>query len=307
MKKIGLSLAIAGLFVTAKMSAVSFNDVQFWTGTGTNRAGLVIEWSTPEDFTGSTVPAPIADKSLVWGYRFNGSKTAEQMLDAVVATDPRFYVIKKYFSFGVVIYGLGYHLNGGGDLGITDGAVTNYFTNGLLTNWGGWQGPSWELWTESGDAGGFSICPDRGTNAYWTATDTDYFGAGLHGQWDLAYGLDTLPLTDGSWIGFSVAAGPYDWNNNPDAPYNAHKHAPQLPDTGITALVKNLRAGFSQPGVWRCQFLPVSGWTYTLERSTNLADWSDVMTAFNFDSLAALSDLNPPADHAYYRVRAQHP
>jgi len=31
------------------------------------------------------------------------------------------------------------------------------------------------------------------------------------------------------------------------------------------------------------------------------------MTAFNFDSLAALSDLNPPADHAYYRVRAQHP
>ena len=61
MKKIR-PLAIAGLFVIIKASAVSFNDVQFWTGTGTNRAALVIEWSAPEDFTYSTVPAPIADK-----------------------------------------------------------------------------------------------------------------------------------------------------------------------------------------------------------------------------------------------------
>ena len=47
MKKISLSLALAGLFVVAKSSAVSLDGIQFWIGSGTNRAALVIEWSTP--------------------------------------------------------------------------------------------------------------------------------------------------------------------------------------------------------------------------------------------------------------------
>ena len=59
MKRISTWLALVGLFLVLKSSAVSLNDIQFWTGTGTNRAALVIEWSVPESTYGSTVPTPM--------------------------------------------------------------------------------------------------------------------------------------------------------------------------------------------------------------------------------------------------------
>ena len=99
MKKVlFVSLALAGVFLVSKSSAVSFNDIQFWIGSGTNRAGLVIEWSTPESFGYTTVPAPIADKSLVWGYRFNGTATGAQMFNAIVAADPRLYAVEAFYA-----------------------------------------------------------------------------------------------------------------------------------------------------------------------------------------------------------------
>ena len=87
-------------------------------------------------------------------------------------------------------------------IGITDGSTTNYIINGILTNgtvnmdaaqainsgdlyWGGLYGPNWETWNETNDAGGFLSSPNRGTNTYWTTTDTIYFSAGYHGQWEL--------------------------------------------------------------------------------------------------------------------------
>src|SRR5215475_10301400 len=60
--------------------ALSLDDIQLWTGSGSNRAALVIEWSTPESLTNSLVPIPRADKTLVWGYRFNGSSVGATML-----------------------------------------------------------------------------------------------------------------------------------------------------------------------------------------------------------------------------------
>ena len=96
-----VSLALAGMFLVSNSSAVSLDDIQFWIGSGTNRAGMVIEWSTPESFAYSTVPAPIADKSLVWGYRFNGTATGIQMFNAIVAADPRLYAIEVFYpNFG---------------------------------------------------------------------------------------------------------------------------------------------------------------------------------------------------------------
>jgi hypothetical protein len=324
MEKISSWLAIAGLFVTANAFAVSFNDIQFWTGTGTNRAALVIKWSAPEDFTGTSVPAPIADKSLVWGYRFNGAATAAQMFDAIVAADPRLYAVETFYPyFGASVSAIGFHLGGGGDLGITDGSDTNFFPNGLQTNatvyldaaaplnpgdlyWGDLWGPNWEMWTEQGDAGGFFNCPNRGANAYWTSTDPVWASAGFHGQWDLAQsGLDWQQLTNGSWIGFSVAAATYD----PDmsAPYNAHKHAPTEPDPGITALVKNLTGGF-QDGRWQAQFLSCANWLYSLERSSDMQNWTAVTNGISGNGTNLVTtDSAPPADNAFYRIRVDQP
>ena len=325
MKKISSWLAVAGLFVTVKMSAISFNDVQFWTGSGTNRAALVIEWSAPEDLTSTGVPAPIADKSLVWGYRFNGPATGSQMLQAVLAGDPRLQVVAD-MNWGTFVIGINYQLTNSALPGITDGRATNFFTQNFITSltvdidtaaslnagdlyWGGHYGPNWEVWTEAGAAGGFLSCPDRGTNLYWTADDQNNPYSGIHGQWELAgTGLDYMTLTNGSWVGFSVAAGFDDWNNfNSAAPYNAHKHAPIQPDPTITALVKNF-SGTPQSGQWRAQFISCTNWNYALERSTDLQSWATVTNNIpgNGTSLN-LADPAPPAGQAFYRVRAEQP
>jgi hypothetical protein len=196
----------------------------------------------------------VADKTLVWGYRFNGAATGTQMFDAIIAADPKLYVVVDE-TYGTYIEAIGYNLKGDGVIGIADGPSANFFTNGILTDatvdldaaqainggdlyWGGYFGPNWETWTEFGGNGGFMASPNRGTNKYWTAADPENPYSGVHGQWELAqYGLDSLPLTNGSWIGFSVAAGEYEASTN--AAYNLHKHAPPSPDGTYTAYVCN--------------------------------------------------------------------
>ena len=96
-EKIRFALALASLFLVSKSPAISLDDIQLWTGSGTNRAALVIQWSVPESLTNSTVPVPVTDKTLVWGYRFNGPSTGTQMLDAILATDPKLYCRGRQF------------------------------------------------------------------------------------------------------------------------------------------------------------------------------------------------------------------
>ena len=325
MKKISSWLAFVSLLLASKSPAVSFNDIQFWIGSGTNRAALVVEWSTPESFGYTTVPAPVADKSLVWGYRFNGTATAAQMFNTILAADPRLNAVETYYpSFGISILGIGFHLAGGSDPGITDGTTTNFFANGLLTNatvdvdaaaslnpgdlyWGGWYGPNWESWTELGDAGGFLNAPDRGTNTYWMPDDpNDPDSSGVHGQWALnSMGLSSLQLTNGSWIGFSVAAGEFEYDTT--SPFFMHKHAPAAPDASITALVKKLTGNF-QGGQWQAQFLSCSNWLYTLERSLDLHHWTTVTTGISGNGTnVIIGDATPPADKSFYRIRADQP
>ena len=238
----------ASLLPTPAAQAQSFNDISFWTGTGTNRAALVVYWRAPEVLNNTSVPAPIATQTMIWGFRFNGTKTAEDLFTSVVAADPKLYAVDTGTTpYGVGVLGVGYDSNGNGQYGVTDGTTTYSqaaFTNHRLTAnygnidslkptdagdlyWGGGNGPSWELWNEAGDNGGFTTAPYRGTNPYFTS-DGGY--GGTHGQWDLASnGLSYLPITDGSWIGLSVAAGGLDYAN-PNAAgsiaYNTHKAAP---------------------------------------------------------------------------------
>ena len=247
-------LALAGCAIAASVHAITTNDIQLWTGSGTNRAALVIEWNSPVVFNLTTVPAPVANKTLVWGYQFNGTATGTQMLDAILASDPRLYAVINTAYGATIVEGLGYNLNGNGVFGVTDGANTfnaGAFTNGCLLNpdldadaasplnsgdlyWSGWWGPNWNTWNELGDNGGFAASPDRGSSPYW---DADTW---IQGQWEYAnYGLDDLPLQDGSWIGFSVAAAGYDANTN-DAAYaafNLDEQAPPSPDGTYTAYV----------------------------------------------------------------------
>jgi len=194
---------------------------------------------------------------MAWGYRFNGTATGAQMLNAVLAADPKLYVIETNSS-GTLVTGIGYNLNGDGRIGVTDGTLTNVIGHGILTNasvamdsayainggdlyWGGLNGPRWQTWVEAGDAGGYMSSPNRGQDTYWTPTNADFSG-GYHGQWSYAQStLDALQLTNGSWVGFSVAAAGRD--SNPADPaynvFNNDKQAPPSPDGTYVAYVPN--------------------------------------------------------------------
>jgi len=260
MKTVRFALAIAGALAVQQAQAISLDDIQLWTGSGTNRAALVIEWSAPEVLTNSSVPVPIADKTLVWGFRFNGTATGTQMIANIAGSDPKLYFVADDTSGSTFIEGIGYNLSGNDVIGITDGSQTDLFNNGYLIDptvdadsaqavnagdlyWGGVSGPRWEIWNEAGDAGGFFSSPNRGPNLYWTPTDQGHFSAGAHGQWEYAQaGLDELSLTNGSWIAFSVAAGADDTLHSGDpstTAFNLHKHAPPSPDGTYVAYICN--------------------------------------------------------------------
>jgi hypothetical protein len=251
----GMALA---MLAAGRAQAISLDDIPLWAGSGTNRAAVVIEWNSPEVFNNSTVPAPVASKTMVWGYRFNGTATGAEMLNAILAADPKLYVIETNSS-GIVVTGIGYNLSGDGRIGITDGTTTNVISHGVLTNtsvgidtahainsgdlyWGGSNGARWNTWTEYGDAGGYMSSPNRGQNTYWTPTDTVNYTNGFHGQWAYTQSaLDVLPLTNGSWIGFSVAAAGRDSNpaDPVDNAFNNDEQAPPSPDGTYVAYVPN--------------------------------------------------------------------
>jgi hypothetical protein len=75
----------------------------------------------------------------------------------------------------------------------------------------------------------------------------------------------------------------------------------------ITALIKNLAGGF-QGGQWRAQFLSCSNWLFTLQRTADFQSWTNVSTATAGNGANLfLSDTNPPASRAFYRVKAERP
>lgn len=259
MNKLHTTLALAGLALASGVNAIPTNQIQLWTGCGTNHAAMVVEWNCPLVSNYSTVPAPIANKTMVWGYKFNGSATGTEMLDAILAADRRLYAIVDN-TYGTFVEGIGYNLSGDGHYGVTDGTGTypaSAFVNGNLLNsavnpdtaaplnsgdlfWSGYFGPNWNVWNELNQTGGYSASPNRGTNQYASWDSVNYVWT--HGQWESSYaGLDELYLQDGSWIGFSVAAAGYDTNAGDIATvdFTNAEQAPPSPDGTYVAYVCN--------------------------------------------------------------------
>ena len=78
-----------------------FDDIEFWVGTGANRAALVIDWVEMS-------PDPPA---LVWGYRWDGVATGYDMLRSVVEVDDRLFAKLGEFDEGASLFGLGYDVD----------------------------------------------------------------------------------------------------------------------------------------------------------------------------------------------------
>ncbi|WP_319526487.1 VPLPA-CTERM sorting domain-containing protein [uncultured Desulfosarcina sp.] len=264
MKCKGIILIVAIVFCISPIAQASFSldDIEFWAGSGSNSAAMVIHWSAPEVYNlaysggaSTPMPAPITELSLAWGYNFDGTATGWDMMTAIAATDDRLYVV----GGSGTVQGIGYDLDGDGQFGISDGDTTyteDDFTDGVLDGlgynvdslvptdsgdlyWGGWYGPNWELWFELGGEGGYTYAPDRGDGEYWTPTD-DYGFEGVHGEWQFSeVGIAGINLEDESWVGWSVAAAGLDYTDPTDEGTVAwinNKQAPVEPIAATSAV-----------------------------------------------------------------------
>ena len=78
----------------------SAEDITYWVGEGAKQAALVIDWHDDR-----------LPHALVWGYRWEGEVTAEQMLRDVVTADQRLVLLTSPFSsYGIACTGIGYLL-----------------------------------------------------------------------------------------------------------------------------------------------------------------------------------------------------
>jgi hypothetical protein len=108
----------------AKTITFSASDIQFWTGTGTNQAIIILDWD--DDPNNNNI-------ALAWGVHWNGSATATDLLDTIVAYDSRF----SYTLSGSLMTNMSYNdgtINPGSSMG-----GWCYYING---DWGMYAWPN---------------------------------------------------------------------------------------------------------------------------------------------------------------------
>ncbi|GAB5403420.1 MAG: hypothetical protein Aurels2KO_16510 [Aureliella sp.] len=159
----------------------TFDDIALWTGTGANRAALVIDWADGRD-------------ALVWGYRFD-SATGADMLRAVTEADPNLYAKVQDFggTLGWFTHGMGYDRNSNG-FGISTG--TNFGPDGFVFS------PSYSdaSATDAADSYRETDAAFANSWAIWNGTGNAYPGAA---GWATAQtGVSGRVLANNSWDGF---------------------------------------------------------------------------------------------------------
>lgn len=166
----------------------SFGDVQFWVGTGANQAALVIDFND-----GKT------NEAFLWGYRWDGAATAEDMVRDVVDTDPYLLWFESApGAFGVSVFGMGYDED-------HDGGAFSY--GGVLSP------PATGPWTSTGadDVGNGPTDADDHFKSAWLSGN--FWGLVLSANngstWTGAMtGISGETLDNGEWIGMTFGGFP---------------------------------------------------------------------------------------------------
>ncbi|MBR1765741.1 MAG: choice-of-anchor J domain-containing protein [Bacteroidales bacterium] len=60
-------------------ATIAFSDILYWVGTGADSAVFIVNYAQP-------------DTAFAWGYLFDGSTTAQTMVNDIAAADPRFWI-----------------------------------------------------------------------------------------------------------------------------------------------------------------------------------------------------------------------
>ncbi|MGC3960305.1 MAG: PEP-CTERM sorting domain-containing protein [Verrucomicrobiota bacterium] len=178
-----LSLAVASGFVIFSASAATFDDVQYWVGSGANKAAFVIDWNDGK-----------SAESLLWGYRWDGAATGLDMFQAVVNADSRLYAHVGSYAWGTAILGIGFDLNGNGNFGVTPALSFN--SGGLFSS------------TSPNDA---RVSVEAGDHYVegWNTGYWEYFNkSSAVDAWASASGgITDRVLTDGAWDGLNFNLG----------------------------------------------------------------------------------------------------
>jgi hypothetical protein len=181
-------LLLLAFHTTTAHAAFTFDDIEFWVGSGTNRAALAIDWV--ENNADSPAPA--------WGYRWDGTATGRDMLLAIVEADDRLYI--KFNDRlddpahvdPTIVYGIGYDTDNDGQFSIGDGTSFDEYGKAFgnapffgtaATDPGDYYAEGWTFafWH-------YGVEMPEGSNPYaggnWSSTNE---------------GIVTRDLVDGSW------------------------------------------------------------------------------------------------------------
>jgi hypothetical protein len=191
MRRFFATFCLLLFLVNAGRADMVLGDIQVWAGSGSNEAGFVVDWGSGNSFA--------------FGYRWNGTATGADMLQALANANVGLYATVQNYggSIGLAVYGMGYDLNKYGQFG-TMPALS--FVNGIAaltsasqTNDSRTASDPGDLYTEGWFTSGYW--------ADWTFTDPT---AG----WTYGNGLSSDVLGNGEYVGVAFAQ---DFNASPPA------------------------------------------------------------------------------------------
>ena len=195
-KTLLLPLLTLGLILghpTPSAASTTFDSIKFWTGTGTNKAAMVIQWNDAGTPT-----------SLLWGYRWDGVATGIDMVQAIagsttshedgqsvflkVATgaDPRLALSLINYSFGKAVEALVF----------TDREVVRTQND--------WSTGYWE-YSVYGGTFNYYLYDALGNPVLTTYSQTGTDTYSMVNWVSSPIGASDRPLINGSWDAFSFA------------------------------------------------------------------------------------------------------
>jgi hypothetical protein len=198
-KTLLLSLLLVGgeLAHPTSSTPITFDSIKFWTGTGTNKAAMVIQWNDAGTPT-----------SLLWGYRWDGVATGIDMVQAIAGNS--FLAPKNETESSITLNGSDHRLTTSWvyyqDYGYAIESII-MVTGSETRTQSDWASGYWEYNLFGGQ---FSY--DE-YDANWEFTGTQEYnqvGSSLYSnvEWlSSPIGASNRSLVDGSWDAWSFAPG----------------------------------------------------------------------------------------------------
>ncbi|MGL4993633.1 MAG: hypothetical protein ACRC6R_05840 [Bacteroidales bacterium] len=159
----------------------SLDKIENWTGTGSKRAALLIQWEDEKK-----------PDAMVWGYKWDGESNGEEMIIAIAKADPRFFIITNNGNWGLTIGGFGFDINQKNTITLTNGEISREPIDGILEI----ENTEYDNWyTEDSEdhwASGWN-------SSYWSYSNRESYTEPF--QYGSTSAKDRI-LEDGSWDGW---------------------------------------------------------------------------------------------------------